>query len=116
MPETTATKTKTHKSEVRSSKIRKGISRTINTAKFESVVIHDEIEEVVEWSSLEERQAKIDNWNSILISNFQKTHDEVMEQLGLGEKKAYFKTLEDKDNRADPAEMKNILDELDVAN
>ncbi len=99
-------------SKPRKSMIRKSIQRTLTTAKFESIVIHDEFEEEIEWSSLEERQRKIDNWDTILIQNFKKTHDKVMEELGLSHKKAYFKnSLEDKDYRPKPGAT-HELDEL----
>jgi len=104
---------KSDQDKPRKSIIRKSIQRTLTTAKFENIVIHDEIEEEIEWSSLKERQSKIDNWNTILIQNLlRQTHDKVMEELNLAQKKAYFKNnLEDKDYRPKPGAT-HELDEL----
>lgn len=99
---------------VRKSKIRKSIQRTLSTAKYESIVIHDEIEEEIEWQTLEERQAKITNWDTVLLQSFKKTHDRVLEELALAHKKAYFKNaLEEKDHRLEPGST-HELDGLDV--
>jgi len=76
---------------LRTSKIRKGISRTLSTAAFESVVIHDEIKEEVTWSSLEERDRKVANWEMLLIQSFKQLHEKVLEELDLSHKRAHFK-------------------------
>lgn len=100
--------------KVRTSKIKKGISRTISTARYEGLVIHDEIEEEVEWSSIEERQRKIQNWETVLLQNFKQLHDRILSELNLSHKRAYFKNyLEEKDERANASEV-DMSDSLDV--
>lgn len=97
----------------RISKIRKAIERKFSTAKYESLVIHDEIEEEIEWSTLEERQQKISNWETVLLQNFSKLQTRVFDELDLAIKKAYFQNnLEDKDMRLPPGE-KHEFDGLD---
>ena len=87
--------------KVRRSKIRKSIQRTVQTAKFESIVICDEFEEEIEWTSLEERQKKIINWESLLIQGFKRSFDNILQELGLSHKKAYFKNgIDDKDDKS----------------
>lgn len=99
--------------QVRKSIIRKGIQRTLTTAKYESIVISDEIVEEIEWTTLEERQKKIKNWETILLQTFKQSHDNILNELSLAHKKAYFKNaLEDKDYRADQGSS-HELDELD---
>ncbi len=100
---------------IRKSRIRKGIQRTLSTAKYESIVIHDEIDEEIEWTTLEERDKKIKNWTTIHIKNFKQTHDRVLEDLKLSHKRAYFKNnLEDKDNRPEPGSELDDLENLDT--
>ena len=96
---------------LRKSRIHKGIDRTLNTAKFESLVIHDYIDEEIEWSDLKERDSKIDKWETILITRFKQFHDRVMEELGLEHKVAYFKDNAP-DYRPEPGSV-NELDDLD---
>lgn len=103
----------TPKANVRKSIIRKGIQRTVSTAKYESIVIHDEIEEEIEWSTLPERDKKIKNWETILVSNFKTLFDRVLTELSLAPKKAYFKNaVEEKDYRPEVGSS-HELDDLD---
>lgn len=100
----------------RISKIRKGIQRTLSTAKYESIVIYDEIEETIEWTSLSERDRKIRNWDTLLIKSFKQTHDDVLQELNLSHKQAYFKNnLEEKDYRSEAGQPSELdgLDELE---
>ena len=97
----------------RISRIKKGIERTINTAKYESIVIHSFLEEEIEWSSLEERQQKSRNWDKFLVDDFKKTHDYVLEELGLGEKSAYFKNALDSGKLEPSKDELKFLDTLD---
>jgi len=110
---------------IRKSKIRKGISRTLSTAKFESIVIHTEIEEEIEWTSLEERQKKERNWEMLLVQDFKVLHDKILEDLNLSHKRAYFRDHLDTDARPEvhsqvasaednnPTPVKHELDDLD---
>lgn len=73
----------------RISHIKKGIQRTLSTAAFETIVIHDYIEEDIEWENLQERQTKLENWETILLQNFKRFHDLALRELGLEQKCAY---------------------------
>lgn len=99
-------------SEKRKSRFTKGIERTLNTAKYESIVIKEEISEEIEWATMEERDKKLHNWTVVLINSFKETQNEVLQELGLENKKAFFKNLSDKDNRPEPGELES-LDTLD---
>ena len=101
--------------KVRKSRIRKGIQRTLSTAKYEGLVIHDEIDEEIEWTTLEEREKKIKNWTTLLIKGFKQTHDRVLNELQLCQKRAYFKNyLEEQDNRPEPGSELDDLENLDT--
>lgn len=76
---------------VRKTRIKKGLQRTLNTEKYQTLVIHDEIEEEFEWTTLAEREKKIRNWEALLLKNFKVFHDQALDELGLEHKKAYFK-------------------------
>jgi len=97
----------------RVSKINKGIQRTLTTAKYESIVIFSHIEEEIEWTDIEERERKSRNWDTFLIEDFKQTHDSVLEELGLCEKKAYFRNALDTDDRPEPETSLENLDSLD---
>lgn len=77
--------------KTRTSVLKKHIKRTIKTAEYESLVIEDGFEEVIEWDTLEERQRKADNWDKILVERFKISHDRILEELGYSNKKAFFK-------------------------
>ena len=76
---------------IRKSVIKKQIRRTLSTAQYETLVIEDGFEEVIEWSTVAERDSKLDAWDTILLQRFKKTHDRILDELGLSHKKAYFK-------------------------
>jgi len=76
--------------QTRTSVIKRGIKRTLKTAEYESLVIEIGFDEEVEWSSLSERQQKIDNWNTLLLQDYKQTSDKILSELGLTHKKAYF--------------------------
>ena len=98
----------------RTSTIRKSIRRTLSTAQFETIVIEDSIEETITWNSLEERQTKEDNWTTVLITQFKQTHDKVLEELNLSEKKASFgKVARDSADRYTSQRAKANKPELD---
>ena len=77
--------------KTRKSRITRGIKRTLSTAQYETLVIEIGFEEEIEWSSPSERQKKIDNWNTLLIKDFQQSSDRILQELGITHKKAYFK-------------------------
>lgn len=99
------------KREIRQSLIRKGISRTVQTAKFESIVIYDHIEEVVEWTTVQERQQKIRNWDTVLVNSYKQTYNDILNELGLSHKQAHFKDAPEKEPVVDDVIAE--LDELD---
>jgi hypothetical protein len=72
--------------KMRTSKIKKSISRKISTAQYESIDIVVEIEEVVEWETTEERMRKTDTVSKILIVDFMKTLEKTMSDLKLNKK------------------------------
>lgn len=78
------------KAKTRRSLINRAIKRTIQTAQFESLVIEVSIEEEIEWSTLSERQKKIDNWTTLLLQDFKQSADRIIADLGFTHKKAYF--------------------------
>jgi len=99
--------------ETRKSKIRLGIERTLTTARYESIKIIDQIEEEITWNTVEERQKKKQNWETVLLQSFKKSHDRILEELNLSHKKAYFVNhVEEKDCRPEPGST-HELDELD---
>ena len=65
------------------SKIKKGIVRGIQTKKFEQVTITVEIEEEFEWKNEAERTKKADKVTNMLMVDFKKTYDEVVNVLGV---------------------------------
>jgi hypothetical protein len=55
------------------------------------LVIEVGFEEEIEWTTPSERQKKLDNWNTLLIKDFQQSSDRILQDLGITHKKAYFK-------------------------
>lgn len=97
---------------VRKTRIRKGLERTLNTERYQQLVIRDEIEEEFEWKTLTEREKKIRNWETLLLKNFKKFHDQALDELGLEHKKAYFKENKNTVSGSVPKGV-NDLDSLD---
>lgn len=77
--------------QIRKSVIKREIKRTLKTAEYESIVIETGFEESIEWTTVSERQQKIDNWNTLCIKDFQQSSDRILKELGLSHKKAWFK-------------------------
>jgi hypothetical protein len=89
----------------RTSRIKFGISRTLNTAKYENVVILHEVEEDITWKTVDERQSKLKNWETVFVKEYKDSHDRILQELGLTHKKAYFVRAEEKiDNRLELGE------------
>ena len=70
------------------SKIKKSISRKLSTANYETLDIHLEIEETIEWDTPAERMEKTENYTKLLIVDFMKTLDKVASTLGVDKKVA----------------------------
>lgn len=76
---------------VRTTFCRKKISRTLKTAEYFSLTIGEETEDEIEWTNLDERDKKLHNLSKCAIRNFKRTHDEVLEELGLAQIYAFGK-------------------------
>ena len=95
----------------RESVITMGVSRTLSTAKFESIVIHQTIEEKITWKDLKERDKKRKNFETIFLQQYKESHDRILDELNLSHKKAYFVNhLDEKDNRPDPHADDDMVD------
>ncbi|MHA2279364.1 MAG: hypothetical protein ACXAC5_00525 [Promethearchaeota archaeon] len=104
--------------KMRKSVINRGIKRTLSTAQYETLVIEIGFEEEIEWSTLSERQKKIDNWNTVLLQDFKQSSDRILADLGITHKKAYFKnpteTTQQKYKVAAEAQERGLdLDDVD---
>lgn len=97
---------------VRKSKVSKTIQRLLSTAKFENITITESIEEEIEWRTLEERDKKINNWNTIIINQYKDTEEAVLSELGLEIKKAYFSSPLLEKSSDNDSQAQSIMDEL----
>ena len=68
--------------------IRKNISRKISTGSYENITISVDIEKEIECQE-EDVGAFLDELTSMVVEDFRKTNLEVMEELGISEKKAW---------------------------
>ena len=68
--------------------IKKSITRKICTAPYETLDVHVEIEEEVEWEKMDERMKKTDAISKILLIDFAKTLNQVSEELKIDKKVA----------------------------
>jgi len=75
--------------KVRTTKVTKGINRKLWTAKYEEIEIVSHVEEVIEWTTLEERQKKLDAITKCVVIDFERTRDAILQELGLAEKKVF---------------------------
>ena len=64
-------------------KIKFGVTRTIKTAEFESLHILAVVEETVEWSNEEEREAGIDRVRDHYVSDFTKGYTSIVSSVGV---------------------------------
>jgi len=68
--------------------IKKSITRKLSTAQYETLDIHVEVEEEVEWETMEERMKKSENISKILVIDFVSTLTKSLEQMNLSKKLA----------------------------
>jgi hypothetical protein len=68
--------------------IKKSISRKVCTAPYETLDVHVEIVEEVEWENMDERMKKTEAISKILIIDFVKTLNRVAEELNVDKKVA----------------------------
>jgi len=66
--------------------IKKSITRKICTAPYETLDVHVEIVEEVEWEKMDERMKKADAISKILLIDFTKTLNQVAEEIGVNKK------------------------------
>lgn len=63
--------------------VKKSILRKISTANYESLDISVEIEEEIEWKTIEERMDKTQKVSQILLKDFINTYNEVVKTIGV---------------------------------
>ena len=68
---------------MRKSTIRKGVTRKLNTAKYETCDIFAEISQEVEWSSIEELMKKSANVGKLVLDDYQRFEAKTLEELNL---------------------------------
>lgn len=68
--------------------IKKSITRKICTAPYETLDVHIEIQEEVEWEKMDERMKKTDAISKILLIDFAKTLNQVADELKVNKKVA----------------------------
>ena len=73
---------------MKKSVIRKSISRKLSTAQYETLDITVEIEEEIEWNSVEERTEKTNNVTKVLILDFKNTVAQSLKHMKLKKKLA----------------------------
>ena len=98
----------------RKGRIQMGLQRTLSTEKYQSIVIHYDIDEEIDWQTLSEREKKVMNWETVMSREFKQIHDRVLDELNLSHKKAYFVDHTEKDDRPEPGKGLDDLDNLDT--
>jgi hypothetical protein len=66
--------------------IKKSITRKISTAPYETLDVHVEIQEEIEWENMQQRIEKADSVSKILILDFVKTLNQVAAELHVDKK------------------------------
>ena len=69
-------------------KIRKGITRTIQPKQFESLQISVAYEDTISWDTKAERDKALANATELALADFEDTFDTVCEELGVKDKSA----------------------------
>lgn len=69
--------------KIKKSIVKKSILRKISTANYESLDISVEIEEEIEWTTIEERTNKTQKISQILLKDFVYTYNEVVNKIGV---------------------------------
>jgi len=91
-------------------KIRKNISRKINTGSYENITISVDIEKEIECSE-EDFATESEKITRIVTDDFKNTLTQVMDELKLSEKKAWGDAAPDKKSKLSDLDMKDILGE-----
>jgi len=77
-------------SEERITKCVTGLSRKIQTSRFQSLTITRETEDEIRWSTMQERKTKMENATKLAIVDYKKVFDDVLAELKLQEVNAYY--------------------------
>lgn len=74
--------------QYRKTVVTKSISRKIQTAKYENIQISVNIQEEIEWNSMDEKMKKHEAVTKILIKDYENTESKVLKELDLAYKPA----------------------------
>lgn len=99
-------------STTRSGRVQMFIHRTIQTEKYQSLVMGVHVDEQIQWTTLEDWFQKQKNWETVLIRRYKEMHDNVLEELGHSEKRAFIK--DGPDNTAGTEKGLAELDDLET--
>ena len=97
---------------MRTTKVKKEISRTIWTAKYEGLTIGVSFEEEITWADIVERQTKLDNITKHLTNELVRTLNDACTELGLEDKKIFKSKDPQKDDTGGCSIKDNIFDTL----
>lgn len=106
------TKEDTSDVQMRTSKIRKGIIRKLNTAKYETIDIIVEHEIEAEWSNAEMLMTKSANLTKLVTKDYQDTEDQVKRELALDGYKAFPSDSSDLKRPLEKSDAKQDFDRL----
>lgn len=67
-----------------------GLSRKIQTSKFQSLTITREVTDNISWSTMKERDMKLKHATKLAIIDYQSVFDEVLKECRLQEVNAYY--------------------------
>tara|TARA_Y100000310_G_scaffold57488_2_gene52718 strand:+ start:46306 stop:46614 length:309 start_codon:yes stop_codon:yes gene_type:complete len=94
--------------------VKKSILRKICTKKYETVDIHVEIEEQIEWENEKEKLSETGRVSKFLLTDFVKTHDMALSELGVDRCIAQVTTTsENMPKKKGNSEKEDPLDFLD---
>jgi len=91
-------------------KIRKNISRKINTGSYENIVISVDIEKEIDCNE-SDLEKYLNLLTSEIINDFKITQNEVFSELELHEKKAWGESAPSKMEKPSSDDLKNIFGE-----
>lgn len=78
-------------SEARKTTVTVGITRTLNTAQFESLQVCLQTSDEIVWTTPQERDTKTQNLAKKLTKQYLDTQSQVLDDLGVQEKRAWRK-------------------------
>ena len=98
--------------KMRTSKIRKGVIRKLNTAKYETIDIIVEHEIEAEWSNPKQLMSKSENLTKLVMKDYLETEAEVKRELGLDGYKAFPSDAGDLKRPLEKSDAKQDFDRL----